>query len=156
MSFESKPSTQVVKRCAFISIFVRSLAQLTHLGKSRKVFPKTGRWHSDIPEAFSRLFSDFIISGHEAGDFLETISRSISWVLTRGYPWKKIFSQNRVMTRVILASNVILTSIRPKGSKLQSQCRIFRLLSWAWIPDFVSKSKAYMHVNYFIRRFFYV
>ena len=80
MSFESKPSTQVVKRCAFISIFVRSLAQLSHLGKSRKVFPKTGRWHSDIPETFSRLFPDFIISGHEAGDFPETISRSISWV----------------------------------------------------------------------------
>ena len=49
-----------------------------HIGNSRKLFPKTGGDTGDIRETYTRLFPDFAISDNDAGDFTETISRSIS------------------------------------------------------------------------------
>ena len=54
------------------------VGQLTHIGKSRKLFSKTGADTGDIPKTFSRRFPNFAISGHEGGDFAENISSSIA------------------------------------------------------------------------------
>ena len=59
---------------------------LTHIGESRKLFPKNGRLHRGYPgnffQTFSRLKFWVMRQGmtHEAGDVPETIPRWISWV----------------------------------------------------------------------------
>ena len=54
-----------------------------------KFFQKSGGHSEGFLENFSRLFSKFLISGHEWGAFLENFSSRISWVPTQE---KSLFS----------------------------------------------------------------
>ena len=54
-----------------------------------KYFQKSGGHSEGFLEKFSRLFSKFLISGHEWGAFLENFSSRISWVPTQE---KSLFS----------------------------------------------------------------
>ena len=70
--------------------------RLTHIGKSRKLFPKNGRWLTGYPGNFFQAFSRFCNFGEWlrgfSGNYFQVNSMST-------YPWKNIFSQKRGMTQ---------------------------------------------------------
>ena len=70
--------------------------QITHIGKSRKLFPKNGRWLRGYPRNFFQTFSRFWnfwawLRGFSGNYF------QVHFMST--YPWKNIFSQKRVLTQ---------------------------------------------------------
>ena len=77
-------------------LFVKLSTTLTHLGKSRKLFPKNGRWLRGYPGNFFQAFSRFCNFGEWlrgfSGNYFQVNSMST-------YPWKNIFSQKRGMTQ---------------------------------------------------------
>ena len=72
------------------------MISLTHIGKSRKLFPKNGRWLRGYPGNFFQAFSRFCNFGEWlrgfSGNYFQVNSMST-------YPWKNIFSQKRGMTQ---------------------------------------------------------
>ena len=74
----------------------RPFRRWTHIGKSRKLFPKNGRWLRGYPGNFFQTFSRFCNFGAWLRGFSGNYFQ-VNFMST--YPWKNIFSQKRVMTQ---------------------------------------------------------
>ena len=71
--------------------FYSWISYLTHIGKSRKLFPKNGRWLRGYPGNFFQTFSKFC----NFGAWLRGFSENYFQVnLMSTYPWKIIFPKN--------------------------------------------------------------
>ena len=80
----------------FNFFFFLKIMILTHIGKSRKLFPKNGRWLRGYPGNFFQTFSRFCNFGAWLRGFSGNYFQ-VNFMST--YPWKNIFSQKRVMTQ---------------------------------------------------------
>ena len=94
-----------------------------------KYFQKPGGHSEGFLENFSRLFSKFLISGHEWGAFLENFSSWISWLPTKEKMILEIGSWLRGVSGKFFQTNFIYT-YSGKNALKKSSGKIFQKSFW--------------------------